>query len=64
MEKELKAHILRMTENANWAVRALPNMLEKGIRVLNSEEAQSAIKEKGKDSVIHHVAFKLVDEYY
>lgn len=64
MEKELKANILRMTENANWVKQVLPKMLEKGMRVLNSEMGQAAIAKKGRVDVIHYVAYKLIDEYY
>lgn len=64
MEKELRLNILRMTENANWAKEELPKMIEKGMRVLNSDNAQAAIAQKGREDVIHYVAYKLIDEYY
>lgn len=64
MEMKLKSHILKMTQNANWAKEELPAMIEKGMRVLNSNKAQAAIAERGQDDVIHYVAYKLIDEYY
>lgn len=64
MEKELRKHILHLSQNADWVKAEMPAMIEKGMQLLSSEKAQQAIKEYGRDKVISEAAFKVIDQYY